>query len=151
MCFLIYLLCNDDLDCCLLPAEFKYAPNHVGQHNELVYHYKNFHPCHRHEQTGGKCLKKVYNCPFMDCKCVRMEPCLEKLSQKDYCEQLAKLHGVTPLPLSVDGQTPEGHWEAERVQFSAASPRKPARTNGQLAAEQQQAHLRGMERMSPSA
>ena len=126
MCFLIYPLCHDDLDCHLLPAEFKYAPNHAGQPNELIYHYESFRLCHRHEQTGGKCLKKVYNCPFSDCKCVRMEPCSERLSQKDYCEQLAKLRGVTPLPLSVDGQTPEGPWGAACMQFSAASPSKPA-------------------------
>ncbi len=80
-----------------------------------------------------------------------MEPCSERLSQKDYCEQLAKLRGITPLPLSVDGQTSEGPWGTECVQFSAASPSKPVRTNGQLAAERQQALLRGMERMSPSA
>ncbi len=151
MCFLIYPLCNNDLDCRLLPAEFKYAPNCVGQHNELVYHYEKFHPCHHREQSGGKGLKKVYNCPFSDCKCIRMEPCSERLSQKDYCEQLAKLRGVTPLLLSVDGQTPEGHWGAECVQFSAAYPSKPVCTNGQLAAEWQQTLLCGMEWMSPSA
>ncbi len=151
MCFLIYPFCNDSLDCSLLPAELKYTPYRADQLNELVYHYKSFRPCHRREQSGGRCLKKAYNCPFADCQCVCMEPCSEQLSQQEYCDQLAQLRGVTPLPLSVDGKTPVGHWEAERVQFSAASPSKPMLTNGQIAAERQQALLRGMERMSPSA
>ncbi len=151
MCFLIYPFCNDNLDCRLLPAKLKYTPYHADQLNELVYHYESFRPCHRREQSGGRCLKKAYNCLFVDCRCVRMEPCSEQLSQQEYCDQLAQLRGITPLPLSVDGKTPVGHWEAERVQFSAASPSKPVLTNGQIAAERQQALLRGMERMLPSA
>ncbi len=150
MCFLIYPRCDEDLDCRLLPT-FKFEPNRAGQQNDLVYHYEMFKPCHRREQTGGKCLRKAYNCPFDDCHCVCMEPCSEKLSQKDYCNQLAKLCGVTPLPLSLDGHGYEGHWNSECIQFSSCSPSKPALTNGQIARERHLANLRGMERMSPSA
>ena len=150
MCFLIYLWCDEDLDCRLLPT-FKFEPNRAGQQNDLVYHYECFKPCHRHEQTGGRCLRKAYNCPFDDCKCIQMQPCSEELSQDDYCNQLAKLRGVTRLPLALDGHSYEGHWESEHVQFSSCSPSKPAPTNGKLARQHHQAHLRGMERMSSAA
>ncbi len=150
MCFLIYPQCDEDLDCRLLPT-FKFKPNRAGQQNDLVYHYKRFKPCHRREQTGGRCLQKAYNCPFDDCKCIQMQPCSEKLSQDDYCNQLVKLRGVTLLPLALDGHSYEGHWESECVQFSSYSPSKPAPTNSELVRQCHQAHLRGMERMSPAA
>ncbi len=150
MCFLIYPWCDEDLNCRLLPT-FKFEPNHAGQQNDLIYHYECFKLCHRHEQTGGRCLKKAYNCPFNDCQCIQMQPCSEKLSQDDYCNQLAKLRGVTPLHLALDGCSYEGQWESERVQFSSYSPSKPAPTNGELARQHHQAHLRGMERMSSPA
>ncbi len=95
---MIYPRCDEDLDCRLLPT-FKFEPNRAGQQNDLVYHYEHFKPCHRREQTGGRCLQKAYNCPFDDCKCIQIQPCSEKLSQDDYCNQLAKLRGVTPYPL----------------------------------------------------
>ncbi len=150
MCFLIYPWCDEDLDCWLLPT-FKFEPNRAGQQNDLVYHYERFKPCHCHEQTKRRCLRKVYNCPFDDCKCIQMQPYSEELSQDDYCNLLAKLCGVTPLPLALDGRSYEGHWESECVQFSSYSLSKPAPTNGKLAKQHHQAHLRGMERMSPAA
>ncbi len=150
MCFLIYPQCDEDLDCWLLPM-FKFQPNRTGQQNDLIYHYESFKPCHRCELTGGRCLRKAYNCPFKDCRCVRMQPCSEELSQDDYCSQLAKLHGVTLLPLALDGHSYEGHWESEHVQFSSCSPSKPAPTNSKIARQHHLANLRGMERMSPSA
>ncbi len=150
MCFPIYPWCDEDLDCQLLPT-FKFEPNRVGQQNDLIYHYEHFKPCHRREQTGERCLRKAYNCLFYNCKCIQMQPCSEELSQDNYCNQLAKLRGVTPLPLALDGHSYEGHWESKRVQFSLYSPSKPAPTNSKLARQHHQAHLRGMERMLPAA
>ncbi len=126
MCFLVYLYCVV----------------------HVVHSYETFKPCNHQESSRGACLKKVYHCPYDDCRCTRVVPFDEKLSPKEYCQELSKLHGVTPLPLC-DSHHSEGHWTPATTSFSAALTSAPALTYEEIMVERHQAWADAMARFMP--
>ncbi len=102
-------------------------------------------------RPGEGVSRRHTTAPLMTASAFRCSPAPRNSLKTTTAISWQKLHGVTPLPLALDGRSYEGHWESEHVQFSSYSPSKPAPTNGELTRQHYQAHLRGMERMSSAA